>query len=381
MPDKPPKFSLKDHLFNPKKVQKIAAEIKAVHPAFKAADFTETVLKKFPELELKQRIAWIAETLRRFLPENYRDALTVLLNALPAPNDDTQSDDDFGDFIYAPYADFVAKFGCNKHDLDLSLNALKEITMRFSAEDAIRYFINAFPEKTLGVLANWTRDSHYHVRRLVSEGTRPKLPWAQKIALQPEQSLPLLDQLFSDRTRFVTRSVANHMNDISKIEPDRVLKTLLDWKKSKKQNPAEMEFIVKHALRTLVKKGYRGAIEFLDYSASPKVALSNLRIKENRIRIGQTLEFDFELSAQKSERLIIDYIMVFQNKKGKADSQKVFKLKQLELLENQQCMVSKKHRLLADMTTRKLYPGSHRIEILINGTKAAVADFELLPEV
>lgn len=217
------KFSLKDFLFNPEKVNKIAHEIKKVYPAFNQKLFVTTTLKKFPQLELKARISWIRENLKNFLPDDYRKAVNILLKALPAPNDNTLTDNDFGEFIYAPYTDFVAQYGLAPQDLSFSLNAIREMTQRFSAEDSIRYFINAHPTQTLKELLKWSRDKHYHVRRLTSEGTRPKLPWAQKINISAHQALPILNNLFYDKARYVTRSVANHMNDISKAHPDLVL--------------------------------------------------------------------------------------------------------------------------------------------------------------
>lgn len=223
------KFSLKDALFNKAKLIKIADEIHAVFPSFKSDEFVSTSLAAFPELELKARISWIRKRLHEHLPSDYREAVSILLKSLPPPLDETKSDDDFGDFIYAPYNDFIAAYGCTKKDLRFSLEALREMNMRFSAEDAIRYFINAFPEETFLVLNAWTKDNHYHVRRLVSEGTRPSLPWSMKVTVPVEKSIPLLSKLYYDKTRYVNRSVANHMNDISKKNPLLVLKTLNEW--------------------------------------------------------------------------------------------------------------------------------------------------------
>ena len=171
------KVLLKDLLFNKEKVEKIASAIQYTHRPFKKDDFVREVLARFPELELKARISWIAECLKKYLPNDYKRAADILIKALPAPNNPELSDDDFGDFIYAPYAEYVAKNGCTEEHLQFSLNALYKLTQRFSVEDAIRYFINAFPKETLKELLSWTKDSHYHVRRLCSEGTRPKLPW------------------------------------------------------------------------------------------------------------------------------------------------------------------------------------------------------------
>jgi 3-methyladenine DNA glycosylase AlkC len=264
---------LKDRLFNQAKVKQIADEIQRVYPQFDKNSFAERIVERFPHLELKERIAWISENLHAFLPTDYREATSILLASLPPPNDNTKTDNDFGDFIYAPYAEFVARNGVTKKDLYFSLAALKEITMRFSVEDAIRRFINAFPKETMQELQKWSNDSHYHVRRLTSEGTRPKLPWSQKIIIAPEQAIPILDNLFSDKTRYVTRSVANHINDISKSDPKLAITTLQRWQKSGKQNPKEMNYVINHALRTLIKQGNKDAMKFLHFSTSPEVEI------------------------------------------------------------------------------------------------------------
>ena len=135
-----PEKALKDILFNRTKVQRVAAEICQVYPRFREAEFVREVVTRFPRLELKARIAWIAECLRTFLPREYDRAVGILVRALPSPNDPTLSDDDFGDFIYAAYGEYVARNGCVPKHLKRSLAALREITQRFSAEDAIRYF-------------------------------------------------------------------------------------------------------------------------------------------------------------------------------------------------------------------------------------------------
>lgn len=369
------KFSLKDHLFNPLKVQKLSAELLLVYPAFEQKAFVAEVLGAFPQLELKARIDWISSCLRQYLPTDYRQALQLILAALPPACDPSLRDGDFGDFIYAPYSEFVAQYGCNADDLELSLQALKAITTRFSAEAPIRRFLNAFPEQTLAAMAQWATDSHYHVRRLVSEGTRPKLPWAPKISLPPAAALPLLDALHADPTRFVTRSVANHLNDIAKIQPELVLQSLERWRQQGQQRPEELDYITRHALRTLVKQGHADSLSFLGYHPEPQVVLSQFQLAETSVKLGQTLAFDFELSAQQAQRLVIDYRIHFQTAKGK-QVPKVFKLKNLELMAGQRVQVYKKHPLRL-MTTKKLYPGEHLLELQINGQSFGQWPFEL----
>jgi 3-methyladenine DNA glycosylase AlkC len=370
------KFLLKDLLFNQAKVEQLAGEIQRVYSSFNTAEFVREVVAKFPELELKARITWIAERLKHFLPEDYEQAVRLMLRALPPPNNPELSDGDFGDFIYAPYGEYVARYGCTEKHLHFSLEALREITQRFSAEDAIRYFINAFPQETLHALRKWSKASHYHVRRLASEGTRPKLPWSQKINIPITAPLPILDNLFFDRTRFVTRSVANHINDISKIDPELALNTLARWKKSPQQKPEEMDYLIRHALRTLVKQGNPKALRMLGFSHAPQVRVSKFRAPK-AVKMNTALEFSFTITSRADANVIIDYILYFQNKAGKLNSKKVFKLAKLALAKNQPALVSKRHMLRERMTTRTLYPGKHEIEIQVNGKKMAKKAFVL----
>jgi 3-methyladenine DNA glycosylase AlkC len=371
------RFSLKDHLFNPAKVHALATRLEAVHPAFRAQAFTQACVKGFPERELKARIGWIREQLRAFLPDNYPSAVTILLKALPAPCNPELSDDDFGSFIYAPFSDYVAVYGCNQADLAFSLAALKEITTRFSAEDAIRAFIKAFPAETFATLAEWSQDSHYHVRRLVSEGTRPKLPWAPAIPIRWEQAEPLLNRLYADRTRFVTRSVANHLNDWSKSHPAEVIRTLKSWQKTSQQEPVEMDFITRHALRTLSRQGHAEALALLGF-APATVELHDWQ-HSPVVKLGEALEFKCSLFVQQDTVLMIDYQIGFQAARGGALRTKVFKLKQAHLEAGQTLKIAKRH-VLKPMTTRALYPGTHSLALQINGQLYPLQSFELLTD-
>lgn len=369
-------FSLKDELFNRDKVQYLAGMVKQAYPAFEEQLFVEQVVSEFPKLQLKQRIGWIRENLRAFLPEDYRQALKLLLDALPEECDPGKTDDDFGDFIFAPVGEFVAIYGCNEQHLDESLAAIREITKRFSGEDAIRYFINAWPERTLDELEKWSRGDNYHVRRLSSEGARPRLPWCQKVVLEHEAVIRrILNNLYKDPTRYVVRSVANHLNDIAKENPSLVIATLKRWRDEGRQNSAEMDWLTRHALRTLVKDGDRQALELLGYHAEPKITVSNFAITTETVRLGEALMFEFLLEAQQEERLMIDYILHFQGRNG-AMRPKVFKIKKCKLTAGDTLQIHKKHPLRS-MTTRKLYSGKHIVTLQINGRHYGEREFWL----
>ncbi len=370
------KFSLKDELFNSDKVHKIAVEIKAVYPAFDQKAFERDVLKPFPKLELKERMYHIRDMFVLYLPEDYREAVDILVKSLPDELDTNRSDNDFGDFIYAPYSEFVTAFGCSREELSFSLQALREITKRFSVEFAIRDFINAYPEETFAMLEACSLSDNYHERRLASEGLRPKLPWAKKINSEYDKALFILNNIFYDKTRYVTRSVANHLNDISKIDPELVIATLKRWKASRKQNEREMDYIIGHALRTLVKQGNEEALVLLGYKRDPKIVLSDLKLHQDEVQLGETLIFDFEIEAKEDCDLLVDYIIHFKTKSGKT-SPKVHKIKKLSLKAGDSIKISKKHPFKANMSTRKLYFGEHKIELQINGVRYAANTFVL----
>ena len=370
-------FSLKDHLFNEERVRYLADLFAAVDTSFDPAVFTKTTVASFRKLELKQRIVRIAEVLDEYLPDDFASACAIITDALPPPLDPTKSDDDFGDFIFAPLGEYVARNGLEKKHLRRSLKTLREITKRFSMEDAIRRFIDAFPEQAMKELGKWSKDKNYHVRRLVSEGTRPLLPWSGRLSIDLLEPLPFLDQLHADPTRYVTRSVSNHLNDIAKSQPKVVLDRLKTWKKRKQQDADELAWMSRHALRTLVKQGDKAALRFLGFRATPKIEIADFEIETLRVKRGDTLDFSFTITAGRQESLMIDYVIDFVKADG-SRSPKVFKLKQLEIGKGESIPLRKKHRLKADATTFTLYRGTHQLRLQINGNKCGALEFEVV---
>ena len=359
-------FLLKDILFNESKVKKLAAEIQAVCPDFDSKKFCKKVVSEFPEQELMERIAGIRDALYEFLPSDYPSAIKVIVAALPPALDNTKTDDDFGDFIYAPYSYYVAKYGCNKKHLTVSLQALEEITKRFSCEAALRDFINQFPKETLVATKRWAKSSEYHVRRLASEGTRPNLPWAKKIQYDALSALPILDILHTDKTRYVTRSVANHLNDISKFDADLVVRTLKLWQKEKKQTEAELTFITKHALRTLIKNGNSDAQSLLGFE-QPEVKVK-ITLDKKQLAVGETQGFTVMITneSEVAQSLLVHYLIHFKKANG-TQSPKVFLFGKKIIAPKETITLTKSHAL-RPMTTRVLHSGEHRLEIKINGT-------------
>lgn len=369
------RFSLKDHLFNKKSVTRFADLFYIQNNDFPKQKFIKNILKDFPDLELKQRISRIREELEGTLPKDYKKSLQIILNVLPKELDPSKTDNDFGDFILVPLSEFIRIHGCNRKYLDISLDALRECTKRFSVEFSVRHFINAFPGETYSFLYEGAQYENYHVRRLSSEGLRPKLPWAIGIDFDYKKSFEILDILFTDRTRYVTRSVANHINDISKIDPDFVIKKLQQWEQSGKQNEKEMDFIINHSLRTLIKKAYPDAFELLGYPTNPILDIRNFSIETPKIKIGQSLMFSFDVISQIDQKLIIDYVVHHQSASSKTTA-KVFKLKKIDMKKGEKLSISKKQPFRI-MTTKKLYPGIHKCELQINGKKFNSFEFYL----
>ncbi len=369
------KFSLKDHLFNKESVSYLADLFLVAEASFNKNKFVDEVMEKFPELELKARIGWIAEVLVQHVPTEQAAAMKLLVKALPAPLDQTKTDDDFGRFIFAPLGEYIVRHGCAKKYLKQSLATLREITMRFSMEDAMRTFLNNFPTETLAAYDVWVKGKNYHVRRLVSESTRPSLPWSQKIGIDYHVPVKYLDILHGDKTRYVTRSVANHLNDISKKDGELVVSTLTRWHTQKTQNPLELDWLTRHALRTLVKKGDTKALVLLGYTTHTAPVVSNFRVPK-KVKKGARIQFSFDITSAISQNLLIDYVIDFVKQNG-GTKPKVFKIKKMTATADTIISIQKQHHLKADATTFKLNTGTHTLTIQINGQKLANAQFEV----
>lgn len=369
------RYSLKDALFNAGKVEMLAGWMHRADPGFDAAAFQSRVMSRLPDLELKARIAWIAECLVAQLPQDFASASELICAALPAPLDPTRRDDDFGDFIVAPFGVVVEQLGLEAPDLALDL--FEEITQRFSMEMSIRAFLNRWPDQVLARMEIWTEHDNYHVRRLVSEGTRPRLPWAQKIALDPTRPLPLLDRLHADPTRYVTRSVANHLNDISRIAPAEVFGRFADWRRQARQSEDELDWMQRHALRTLLKAGDDRALDVLGYRPDAQVGLVALQVARQDVVIGGAAEIKITLQAARTERVLVDYVMEFATASGRP-REKVFRMKDTILPAGKAVTLGKRHVFKGDATTFTLYPGRHRLHPQVNGCRLGSVDFRLL---
>lgn len=362
------KFSLKDDLFNKVTIKQLSLSIKKVYLSFEEEKFFNEIMMELDPLELKERITLITNKIKKYIDEDYPKVLDILLDSLKVDDRNTG-------FVFASYSEYVETYGCSDEYLDLSLYMLCEYTKNFSAEFAIRAFINKYPDETYNVLLKLSKSSDTEQRRFASEGLRQKLPWASGITFDYKKGSLPLNNLYYDKERYVTRSVANHLNDISKIDPDFVIDTLSKWKNSKKQNETEINYIINHSLRTLIKKGHVKTLEFLGYKEEVDILIENLTIRNPNITIGDTLEFEFEIKANEDANLIVDYIVTYPTLTDKK-SEKVFKLKKVSLKKSERLKISKKQAFRL-MTTKKLYAGGYQLTIQINGKRTLFQNFSI----
>lgn len=365
---------MKDGL-NAEAIMRISKSLEKVSPDFNAKGFQEDALIAIENLELKQRVEALIEVLHQFLPEDYPEAAKILLCLKPYwdwgdPNDSLRG------FAAWPLIDYSAVYGLQHPELALSV--LKELTALFSAEFAIRSFFIQHYELTYSTVIQWLQDEDYHVRRLVSEGSRPRLPWGLRLqgyVQDPEPLRNILHELKDDQEDYVYRSVANNLNDISKDHPEWVIDLCKQWQN---QGAGEScQWVIKHATRSLVKTGHPKVFSLLGYSENPNVKLSNLQLGKQHIRIGESLEFSFTLHNAGVDDLncVVDYAVHYLKANGKT-SPKVYKLKTVSLKAGESLAVSKKQSFKLT-TTRQLYPGEHQLAIMVNGVEQKQIVFSL----
>jgi 3-methyladenine DNA glycosylase AlkC len=365
--------------FSPALVRGLADDLARVHAGFPQAAFVRQATVNLERLELMDRARQVCAALTAHLPADYGAALAILVASLGPPLKVTAG---FGMtvFRYLPYSQFIAEHG-PQHvpHLTASLAALRALTQRFTAEWAIRPFIEQHHDATMRVLAQWVDDHSVHVRRLVSEGTRPRLPWAGRLRCfqqDPTPTLALLDRLVDDPESYVRRSVANHLGDIAKDHPELAVATAQRWITD--HDTAERRWIAGHGLRALAKRGHRGALTVLGVGARPRVAVGRIAIGPRRVRIGAAVTIHAVVTARgtRAQDLRIDLVVQYAKADG-GSSPKTFRLEQVRLQPADALAIN--HLLkLADLTTRKHHPGEHRVELQINGERFPLGAFTLM---
>jgi 3-methyladenine DNA glycosylase AlkC len=368
------------NLINEPLVRQAGAQLQRADPRFEAGRFVRLASHGLHALELKARAMQIADALEATLPEDFARAAPLIEAALaPAETGQAMAGQEglqsgLRGWILWPVGEFVARRGLGQPERALA--TLHALTQRFTAEFAIRPFIVHHPDLVFTTLQRWCGDESQHVRRLVSEGSRPRLPWGlqlKALVRDPSPSLPLLGALQDDPSDYVRRSVANHLNDIAKDHPALVAQWLHEHLPGA---PKPRRALLRHASRTLIKKGDVAVLGAWGLGAAFK-GRASLHIEPAAVALGQTLTLELHLhsTAARAQTLALDYV-VHHVKANGSTSAKVFKGWQLDLPAHGQRVLSKRHSM-REITTRRYHAGHHAVQIKANGVVVAEASFEL----
>lgn len=355
---------LKDLFFTEGFLTELGSAIKAVYPGFDQAGFNNLIHSDdWENKELKQKMFHITKCLVATLPEEYPEALRILTVVAPS----------FEGFNAMIFPDYVEK--CGLDDWDLSLPALASFTSLCSSEFAVRPFLAQDPERAMQYMYTWAEDENFHLRRLASEGCRPRLPWAMALPAFKKDPTPIfqvLEKLKDDPEEYVRKSVANNLNDISKDHPDVVLDICERWY----GQSINRDWIVKRACRTMLKEGNRRAMVLFGFGDPGQIMVENLEFDRTSPAIGDELNFSFDivLGDKEPRRVRLEYGVDYVKSGGKI-SRKIFQIKEATFKEGSHKII-KKHSF-RDHSTRKHYPGQHQFTVIVNGDEKATGIVEL----
>lgn len=365
------------NLFSPELVRTLGEHLQAQLDDFDRERFEQSILAELGSLELKERAQLIADQVHMVLPASSEERFAVLLAILHPEEGDVVADsntDGMRGWGVMPLSMVVGQH--SMEDFDAALDVLKEMTKRSSSEIAVRYLLLADQSRALAIMGEWTGDPSEHVRRLVSEGTRPRLPWAMQLPeliADPSPMLPLLHALRDDAEEYVRRSVANHLNDIAKDHPDLIGRLAIDWMIDADK---DRQRLVRHACRTLIKQGHPLAMEAFGL-LPPEIEVDALTIETPVVEFGTALEFTLEISSLSDEPqdLVIDYLVHFRKANGSL-SAKVFKWTKFTLGGDETRSLARAHPIRS-ITTRRYYSGKQGLSLRINGRDFGDAAFDL----
>ncbi len=344
-------------------IQKLGTELKKEYEQFDLVSFSARIFdENWLERELKDRMLHIARTLKAFLPDDYLIALNVLKKTAP----------EFSGFEAMFFPAFVEEFGLDA--FEESVDTLAYLTQYSSSEFAVRPFIKKYPDKMMTRMLQWAESDNYHLRRLSSEGCRPRLPWAMALPdfkREPSRILPILEKLADDESEYVRRSVANNINDISKDNPDIVLNIAARWLGENENRNG----IIKHGCRTLLKQGDLTVLELFGFKPPDHIKIASF-VVQPVVGIEETLAFSFTLLAANSElgKIRLEYGVDFVKKRGVL-SRKIFKISE-SYYQGPEKEVKRKYSF-RKISTRTYYPGTHRLCLIVNGQEMACKAFEL----
>lgn len=367
-------YSLKRH-FDSGCARELSVRIAPVFPEFDGEGYAHEVDASVGPLELKDRVHVLAEGLRSRLPESYQDAVGILVDSLgPELKEDEGMFN--ASWFLMPVARFVESFGLEYPEV--SLRAVEEITRRHTGEYAIRPYLRDHPELTMQYVEQWAQSESLNVRRLASEGIRPRLPWAPRhvpFVEDPNPVIRVLDSLIDDTSAYVRKSVANNLNDISKDHPQLAVTIAEDW--LRRSSSERTKWIAKHGLRSLIKAGDPAALEVVGAAADPSIAVRDVTVTPEKVQVGQSVTVIAEVTNTSAEEkdVVVDYTIHFRGKNAELRP-KVFKLKRVTIGPGQRATLKKSHALKR-VNARTLYPGMHEVSVQANGNESDRVEFLL----
>jgi 3-methyladenine DNA glycosylase AlkC len=354
---------------SPPAIAGLAGDFKWAWPDFPATEFEARAIGGLSGLEMKGRVVQVADALAAALPDDFTQAAAIVAKALERPG--------FDGWIVYPVDDYVARYGISHPEVALQLMA--GLTSRWSCEFAIRPFIERHPRITFDYFDRWIVSDDEHLRRLVSEGSRPRLPWGSRLRAfieDPTPTISLLDRLVDDPSPYVRKSVANHLNDISKDHPELVIQTASGWLESDPVGDSgRRDWIVSHGLRSLIKAGHPEALRLLGYDPEAEISLLGFRVTPEQIEAGEAITIEFSLLAEQPAPVMVDYAIHHAGASGMR-SAKVFKLKKATLEAMVETDFRREHRI-REVSVRRIHPGPHLVTLQVNGKVRASSTIQV----
>jgi 3-methyladenine DNA glycosylase AlkC len=367
-----PMAELLKNIYNEKFFANFLDSVIEIKPDFDSVSFHNAINnEEWDTKELKQRMRYITLVLNQHLTDNYKENVAFLLNLIPVLRNNGFESDSL-EFIFFP--DYIEVFGLD--DFTTSINAFEIITQFITCEFAVRPFIIKYEEKMIAKMFDWSNHNHAMVRRLATEGCRPRLPWA--IALpsfknNPKPIIAILENLKNDDSESVRRSVANNLNDISKDNPEMVIAIVKKWK-GENDN---LDALVKHAGRTLLKQGEPSLMKIFGFGSIDNIKIENFKIENPIVSIGDYLTFKFTIINNHKEKcnIRLEYAIYYQKANGSL-SKKVYKISEKVYDEHSMTEITRRQPFKI-ITTRKFHLGKHQVALVVNGVELETHDFLL----
>lgn len=372
------------NVYNPRSIRKISKVLyQAAGGDFDQMAFENAIIPKLPSLEMKDRVRLISQTLKETLPGSYKKQINILNRSLAKESElknmsthEQDAQTGLNGFLIWPLCQYIEDYGLE--DFDTSFKGMYQMTKRFTAEFAIRPFLQADDKYVFRTLRAWKKDKSEHVRRLCSEGVRPNLPWGRKVqALEDdlERNIRLIDSLKDDDSQYVRTSVANHLKDISALDSKLMLATCHRWNKGRVS--PERQWVLRRASQNLLKKGNKQALKLHGYTPNAKFEITDFSIQPKIVHEGGSFDLHCQIKnlGKKEEKVLVEYVIYYLKKDG-SHSPKPFRLRDTLIQSGASIKIDKKIHC-KKVTTRKHYKGLHKVSLQINGKESATKDFML----